>query len=59
MDLKLLTYGILASGQKDGIMEFVKGSNEISAVLLKHGSLLNFLRANNGDRSGPYGIQAK
>ncbi len=23
LDLKLLTYGILASGQKDGIMEFV------------------------------------
>lgn len=59
LDLKLLTYGILASGQKDGMMEFVAGSAEISAVLYKDGSILNFLRRNNPDRHGPYGVQAK
>jgi hypothetical protein len=59
MDLKLLTYGIMATGQTDGLMEFVAGSNEISAVLVKHGSILNFLRHNNPDKSGPYGVQAK
>ncbi|CAM9225302.1 unnamed protein product [Ectocarpus fasciculatus] len=59
LDLKLLTYGILASGQKDGMMEFVAGSSEISAVLSKDGSILNFLRRNSPDRHGPYGVQAK
>lgn len=59
LDLKLRTYGILASGQKDGMMEFVAGSSEISAVLSKDGSILNFLRRNNPDRHGPYGVQAK
>lgn len=59
MDLKLLTYGIMATGQTDGLMEFVAGSNEISAVLTKHGSLLNFLRHHNADKNGPYGVQAK
>jgi phosphatidylinositol 3-kinase len=59
LDLKLLTYGILATGQKDGMMEFVAGSAEISAVLSKDGSILNFLRRNNPDRMGPYGVSAK
>lgn len=58
LDLKLLTYGILAIGPTDGIMEFVEGSMPISAVLSAHGnSLLNFLRIHNADPNGPFGIK--
>lgn len=56
LDLKLLTYGILAVGQKDGIMEFVSNSMPISAILKNFGSITDFLRQHNPDKSGPYEI---
>ncbi len=54
LDLKLLTYGILAVGQKDGIMEFVRNSMAISSVVKTHGSITEYLRLHNPDKSGPY-----
>jgi len=57
LDLKLLTYGILAVGQNDGLMEFVRNSMPISAVLKNfNNSIADYLRHHNPDRNGPYEI---
>lgn len=56
LDLKLLTYGILAVGQTDGIMEFVQNSMPISAILKNFGSITEYLRHHNPDKKGPYEI---
>lgn len=56
LDLKLVIYGILAVTKKDGIMEFVRNSMPISAVLKNHGSILEYLRLYNYDKSGPFEI---
>lgn len=58
LDLKLLTYGILAVGPSDGIMEFVQQSMPISAILGNFGSITEYLRTHNPDKNGPYGISA-
>ena len=55
LNLKLLTYGILAAGQTNGIMEFVSEASAISAILKEHKSLSKFLRIHNPDTYGPYG----
>jgi phosphatidylinositol 3-kinase len=36
LDLKLKPYRILATGPRDGLMEFVGGSIPVSEVLSKH-----------------------
>lgn len=58
LDLRLLTYGILAVSQNDGIMEFVSNSMPISAILRNHGSITNFLKIHNPEENGPYGISS-
>ena len=55
LDLKLLTYGILAIGRKDGIMEFVSEAHAISAILKEHKSISKFLKIYNPSAHGPYG----
>lgn len=63
LDLGLLTYGILATGPRDGIMEFVRGSLPVSAVVADYGrnsmALLNYLKAKNPDPRGPLGMTAQ
>jgi hypothetical protein len=63
LDLGLLTYGILATGPTDGIMEFVRGSMPVSAVVADYGrnsyALLNYLKEKNPDPSGPLGMKAQ
>jgi phosphatidylinositol 3-kinase len=56
LDLKLLTYGILAVSKKDGIMEFVRNSMAISSVLKNHGTIIDYLKKYNEDKTGPFGI---
>ena len=56
LDLKLVTYGILALSKSDGIMEFVTDSECISAILKEHKSISNYLRNHNPDKNGPYEI---
>eukprot|EP01039_Chlorochromonas_danica_P008751 gene8751-9645_t len=56
LDLKLLTYGILAVGQTDGIMEFVLNSMPISAIMRNYGSIHDYLMKHNHDKNGPYEI---
>jgi len=59
LDLKLLTYGILAVGQNDGLMEFVRSSMPISAVLKTYNnSIADYLRHHRPDKAGPYEIAA-
>jgi len=58
LDLRVLTYGILAVGPNDGIMEFVPGAMAISAILKEFKTISNFLRHHNPDKSGPYEISA-
>mmetsp|Transcript_22427 Transcript_22427/g.21664 ORF Transcript_22427/g.21664 Transcript_22427/m.21664 type:complete len:1144 (+) Transcript_22427:175-3606(+) len=58
LDLKLLTYGILAIGPNDGLMEFVPGSSAISAILKEYKSILNFLRFYNSNKYDTYGISS-
>jgi hypothetical protein len=60
LDLGLLTYGILATGPTDGVMEFVRGSMPISAVLSSYGnSILTYLKHHNPDSRGPLGVKAQ
>lgn len=60
LDLGLLTYGILATGPTDGVMEFVRGSMPISAVLSSFGnSILAYLKHHNPDSRGPLGVKAQ
>lgn len=63
LDLGLLTYGILATGPTDGIMEFVRGSMPISAVVSEYGrnsaAVLNYLKEHNPDPKGPLGMKAQ
>ena len=48
LDLKLRTYGILATGQKDGLMEFVD-SMPISGVETPRQTIFDYLQAHNPD----------
>ena len=50
LDLEILTYGILATGKNDGIMEFVSPSMPVSAVLAKHKGIQNYLREHYPDK---------
>jgi phosphatidylinositol 3-kinase len=56
LDLKLLTYGILAVSKKDGVMEFVRNSTAISSVHKNFGSIQDYLRKYNEDKNGPFQI---
>ena len=60
LDLKLLTYDILATGPADGLMEFVSGSMPVSAIMKQYnGSIAAYLREKCPDPSGPMGISEK
>lgn len=52
INLKLLTYHVLAVTQNDGIMEFVQDSHAFSAVLEKYKTVQNFLKTHNPDPKG-------
>lgn len=56
LDLRLLTYGILAVSQRDGIMEFVRNSMPISAVAKHFGTITEYLKTHNYDKTGPYEV---
>ena len=58
LDLKLNTYGILALSKDDGLMEFVDGSDAVSAILSQYKTIQQYLRTYNEDPNGPYGINS-
>ena len=57
LDLKLTPYRILATGPRDGMIEFVDRSSPISEVLAKHGTIHDYFRAHHPDPGAPFGIQ--
>lgn len=59
LDLKLITYGILAISQNDGIMEFVSGAYQLTHILRAYNdNLADFLRYHHPDESGTMGISS-
>jgi len=65
LDLKMRTYGILATGQKDGLMEFCAGSCPISFIEKEYSGsqeqspITAFLKEKNPDPSERMGIRAE
>ncbi len=60
LDLKLRTYRILATGPRDGLVEFVECSFPISEVLKDFGnSILEFLKAHNPDKNSHLGVKRR
>lgn len=58
LDLKLIPYKILATGPKDGLVEFVESSSPVSAVLSNYSnSITEYLRHFNPDPQGPMGVK--
>ncbi|CAM9876490.1 unnamed protein product, partial [Laminaria digitata] len=57
--VRLKPYGILATGPRHGLVQFVSGSQPVSSVLSAfNGSILEYLRHHNPDPSAPYGVGA-
>ena len=57
LDLRMRVYSVLATTQKDGIMEFVDKSLPVQAILDRHNkSIRNYLRKYNPDPHSPIGI---
>ena len=59
LDLKLLQYRVMATGPRQGLIEYVPGTQALSAVLSKYGSLLSFWQESNYDASGKYNVKDK
>ena len=56
LDLKLKPYRILATGARDGLMEFVSGSLAVSEVLNKYTNIHDYFRAHHPDATAPFGV---
>jgi phosphatidylinositol 3-kinase len=57
LDLKLIPYKVLALSLDDGILEVVPNAMSVSDVLSDYnGDIKQFLRKNNPDPAGPFGI---
>ncbi|TFK40222.1 kinase-like domain-containing protein [Crucibulum laeve] len=58
LDLKLSPYDVLATGPLQGMAQFIP-SKTIAAIVSDHGTLLNYLRANNPDEGsvGTSGVE--
>ncbi|KAH7927966.1 putative atypical/PIKK/PI3K protein kinase [Leucogyrophana mollusca] len=58
LDLKLSPYDVLATGPLQGMAQFIP-SKTIAAIVSEHGTLLNYLRANNPDEGsvGTYSVE--
>jgi len=56
LDLKLKPYRILATGPKDGLIEFVSGSMPVSHVLEQYKTLQNFFLAHHPNPQKEFGI---
>ena len=57
LDLKLTPYRILATGPRDGMIEFVSNSSPISEVLAKHGSIQEYFRAHSPEPGAQFGVR--
>ncbi|XP_057848847.1 phosphatidylinositol 3-kinase, root isoform isoform X1 [Cryptomeria japonica] len=57
LDLHLTPYRVLATGQDEGMLEFVPSSS-LAHILLEYRSIINYLQQYHTDENGPFGITA-
>ncbi|KAK9751047.1 hypothetical protein RND81_02G237800 [Saponaria officinalis] len=57
LDLHLTPYRVLATGQEEGMMEFIP-SRSLAQVLSEYRSIIGFLQKFHPDEDGPFGITA-
>ncbi|CAA7402283.1 unnamed protein product [Spirodela intermedia] len=57
LDLHLTPYRVLATGQDEGMLEFVPSSS-LAQILSEHRGIVNYLQKFHPDDDGPFGITA-
>lgn len=57
LDLQLTPYKVLATGQDEGMLEFIP-SRSLAQILQEHRSIINYLQKFHPDEHGPFGITA-
>ncbi|ONK66305.1 uncharacterized protein A4U43_C06F6320 [Asparagus officinalis] len=57
LDLHLTPYRVLATGQDEGMMEFIP-SRSLAQILSENRSITNYLQKYHPDENGPFGITA-
>ncbi|XP_058088685.1 phosphatidylinositol 3-kinase, root isoform isoform X2 [Magnolia sinica] len=57
LDLHLTPYRVLATGQEEGMLEFIPSSS-LALILSEHRSIVNYLQKFHPDEDGPFGITA-
>lgn len=57
LDLKVLSYRVLATAEREGMMECVGNSESIDHIITTRKSLQAYLTEYNPDPEGPYGIK--
>ncbi|KAG2702007.1 hypothetical protein I3843_06G065900 [Carya illinoinensis] len=57
LDLQLTPYNVLATGQDEGMMEFIP-SRSLAQILSEHRSIISYLQKFHPDEHGPFGITA-
>ncbi|KAL9666604.1 hypothetical protein QQ045_000939 [Rhodiola kirilowii] len=57
LDLHLTPYKVLATGQDEGMLEFIPSSS-LAQILSEHRSIISYLQKFHPDEDGPYGITA-
>ncbi|KAK4261324.1 hypothetical protein QN277_004337 [Acacia crassicarpa] len=57
LDLHLTPYKVLATGQDEGMMEFIP-SRSLAQILSEHRSIVSYLQKFHPDDQGPFGITA-
>ncbi|KAI0523993.1 hypothetical protein KFK09_003357 [Dendrobium nobile] len=57
LDLHLTPYRVLATGQDEGMLEFIPSSS-LAQILSEHRSIINYLQKFHPDEDGPFGITA-
>ncbi|KAK9117173.1 hypothetical protein Sjap_016120 [Stephania japonica] len=57
LDLHLTPYSVLATGQDEGMLEFIPSSS-IAQIISEHRSIISYLQKFHPDENGPFGITA-
>ncbi|KAI9169947.1 hypothetical protein LWI28_019983 [Acer negundo] len=57
LDLHLTPYKVLATGQDEGMLEFIP-SHSLALILSEHRSIISYLQKFHPDEHGPFGITA-
>ncbi|XP_044493712.1 phosphatidylinositol 3-kinase, root isoform isoform X2 [Mangifera indica] len=58
LDLHLTPYKVLATGQDEGMLEFIP-SRSLALILSEHRSIISYLQKFHPDEHGPFGITEK